>query len=113
MLPIFISGDNMATMDAAFQPGPTVTQNLAVTAGAVSITLNNGNKAATSRSVRVVNNGTTAVWVAFDTTATTTQGMIMLGNTVESFTLPQGTAAISFISTGAAGTVYVTEGVGV
>jgi hypothetical protein len=25
----------------AFQPGPTVTQNLAVTAGAASITLNN------------------------------------------------------------------------
>lgn len=103
----------MATSDAAFQPGPTVTQNLAVTAGAASITLNNLNNKATSRSVRIVNNGSTAVWLAFGTTATTTQGMIMLGNTVESFTLPQGTTSISIISTGTAGTVYVTEGVGV
>lgn len=102
----------MATYDATFQPGPTVTQNLAVTGGAASITLNNTNQRATSRTIRVVNNGTTAIWMAFDTTATTTQGMCMLGNTVESFTLPQGCATISLISTGAAGTVYVTEGVG-
>jgi hypothetical protein len=39
--------------------------------------------------------------------------MIMLGNTVESFTLPQGATSISFISTGAAGTAYVTTGEGV
>ena len=93
----------------AFQPGPTVTQNLAVTAGAAAITINN---VAGTRQARIVNNGTTAIWLAFDTTATTTQGMIMLGNTVESFTLPQACASISMISTGAAGTAYVTVGVG-
>lgn len=99
----------MGMQDRAFQPGGTVTQTLAVTAGAASITLNN---TAGTRAVRVVNNGSTAVWLAFGTTATTTDGMIMLGNTVESFTLPQACSAISFISTGVAGTVYVTTGEG-
>lgn len=100
----------MGMQERAFQPGPTVTQNLAVTAGAVSITLNN---TVGTRSVRVVNNGSTAIWLAVNATATTTQGMIMLGNTVESFTLPQQATSISFISTGAAGTVYVTTGEGI
>jgi hypothetical protein len=94
----------------AFQPGPTVTQNLAVTAGAASITLNN--TAGTRQARVVVAGGTTNVWVAFDTTATTTQGMILLGNTVESFTLPQGCATMSFISTATGMTAYVTVGVG-
>jgi len=80
----------------AFQPGPTVTQNLAVTAGAAAITLNN--TAGTRQARIVVAGGTTNIWVAFDTVATTTQGMIMLGNTVESFTLPQACSSISFIS---------------
>lgn len=94
----------------AFQPGPTVTQNLAVTAGAAAITLNN---TAGTRQARIVTaGGTTNVWVAFDTVATTTQGMILLGNTVESFTLPQGCASLSFISTATGMTVYVTIGVG-
>lgn len=93
-----------------FQPGPTVTQNLAVTAGAASITLNN---TAGTRQVRVVSSGgTTNVWCAFDTTATTTQGMLILGSTVESFTLPQGCTTMSFISTATGMTVYVTVGVG-
>lgn len=93
-----------------FQPGPTVTQNLAVTAGAASITLNN---TVGTRQVRVVNSGgTTNVWVAFDTTATTTQGMLLLGNTVESFTLPQACTTMSFISTATGMTVYVTVGNG-
>lgn len=99
----------MSIENRAFQPGPTVTQNLAVTAGAVSITLS---PVQNIRQVRVVNSGTTAVWVAFDTTATTTQAMCMLGNTVETFTPPQGCTTMSFISTGAAGTVYVTSGNG-
>jgi hypothetical protein len=94
----------------AFQPGPTVTQNLAVTAGAAAITLNN---TAGTRQARIVSSGgTTNVWVAFDTTATTTQGMLILGNTVESFTLPQGCSSISCISTATGMTVYVTLGVG-
>lgn len=100
----------MGMQDRAFQPGPTVTQSLAVTAGAAAITLNN---TVGTRSVRVVNNGTTAVWLAIGSTATTTQGMVMLGNTVETFTLPQQASSISFISTGAAGTVYVTTGEGI
>jgi archaellum component FlaF (FlaF/FlaG flagellin family) len=99
----------MTMENRAFQPGNTVTQYLAVTAGAASITLN---VTAGTRQVRVVNNGTTAIWLAFDTTATTTQGMVMLGNTVESFTLPQQCSSISVISTGAAGTVAVTTGNG-
>ena len=102
----------MATYDAAFQPGPTVTQNLAVTAGAASITLNNANQRATARTVRIVNSGSAAVFAAFDTTATTTQGMVMLPNTVESFTLPQGCATVSFISTTTGNTVYLTTGDG-
>lgn len=104
----------MSVENRAFRPGNTVTQNLAVTAGAASITLNSSNIANASRAVRIVNAGTTSIAMAFDTTATTTQGMVMLGNTVESFTLPQGVSAISFISlSGAAGTVYVTQGDGV
>ena len=99
----------MSIENRSFQPGPTVTQNLAVTAGAAAISLN---ITTGTRQVRVVNNGTTAVWVAFDTTATTTQGMCMLGNTVETFTLPQACSSISVISTGVAGTVYVTTGNG-
>lgn len=101
----------MAAYDATFQPGPTVTQNLAVTAGAASITLNNNGRAL-SRTVRVVNSGSNSVFVSFDTTATTTQGMIMLPNTVESFTLPQACATISFIATATGNTVYVTTGDG-
>lgn len=102
----------MAAYDQTFQPGPTVTQNLAVTATAASITLNNLNNRSTARSVRIVNSGSTSVWVDFSTTATTTQSMLMLPNTVESFTLPQGCTAISCISTTTAGTVYVTTGDG-
>lgn len=94
----------------AFQPGPTVTQNLAVTAGAAAITLNNTGG---TRQARIVTSGgTTNVWIAFDTTATTTQGMLLLGNTVESFTLPQGCSSISAISTATGMTIYVTIGVG-
>ena len=94
----------------AFQPGPTVTQNLAVTAGAAAITLNN---TAGTRQVRIVTSGgTTNVWVAFDTTATTTQGLLLLGSTVECFTLPQGSSSLSFISTATGMTVYCTIGVG-
>lgn len=94
----------------AFQPGPTVSQSLAVTAGAASITLNN---LGGTRQMRVVTaGGTTNVWCAFDTVATTTQGMLLLGNTVESFTLPQQCSTISFISTATGMTVYVTIGVG-
>jgi hypothetical protein len=104
----------MSIENRAFLPGPTVTQNLAVTASAASITLNSNNTANKSRTVRVLNSGTTAIAIAFDTTATTTQGMVMLGNTVETFTLPQGCTTMSLISlSGAAGTVYVTQGEGV
>jgi hypothetical protein len=94
----------------AFQPGPTVTQNLAVTAGAAAITLNN--TAGTRQARIVVSGGTTNVWVDFTTVATTTQSMIMLGNTVECFTLPQQCSSLSFISTATGMTVYCTIGVG-
>lgn len=102
----------MATYDAAFQPGPTVTQNLAVTAGAASITINNGNSKATARTVRAVNSGSNAIFIMFDTTATTTQGMMMLPNTVESFTLPSGCTTISAIATSTGNTIYITTGDG-
>jgi hypothetical protein len=94
----------------AFQPGPTVTQNLAVTAGAAAITLNNLNG---TRQARVVcSGGTTNVWLAFDSVATTTTGLLMLGNTIECFTLPQQCSSISAISTATGMTIYVTVGVG-
>ena len=102
----------MATYDAAFQPGPTVTQNLAVTAGAASITINNLNRQASARTIRAVNSGGSAIFVAFDTTATTTQGMMMLPNTVESFTLPSGSTTISALSTTTGNTLYITVGDG-
>jgi len=102
----------MATYDAAFQPGPTVTQNLAVTAGAASITINNLNALASARTVRVVNSGSAVVFMAFDATATTTQGMMMLPNTVESFTLPNGCTVISAIATTTGNSIYVTVGDG-
>lgn len=100
----------MSNQVRAFQPGPTVTQNLAVTAGAASITLNN---LAGTRQLRVVaSGGTTNVWVAFDTTATTTQGLLLLGGTVECFTVPQGATTLSAISTATGMTIYATIGVG-
>lgn len=100
----------MSNQVRAFQPGPTVTQNLAVTAGAASITLNN---TAGCRQLRIVTSGgTTNVWVAFDTTATTTQGLLLLGGTVECFTVPQGAATLSAISTATGMTIYATVGVG-
>lgn len=102
----------MATYDAAFQPGPTVTQNLAVTAGAASITINNLNRQASARTIRAVNSGGSVIFVAFDTTATTTQGMMMLPNTVESFTLPNGSTTISALSTTTGNTLYITVGDG-
>lgn len=102
----------MAASNQTFQPGPTVTQNLAVTAGAASITLNNLNNRSTARTIRAANSGSNAVFVAFDTTATTTQGMILLPNTVESFTLPQGTTTISAIATSTGNTIYITTGDG-
>lgn len=100
----------MGMQERAFQPGPTVTQNLAVTATAASITLNNTSG---TRSVRIVNSGSTAIFLAINAVATTTQGMIMLPNTVESYTLPQQATTISAISTTTAGTVYVTIGEGI
>jgi len=99
----------MSNQVRAFQPGPTVTQNLAVTAGAASITLNN---LAGTRAARIATSGTTPVFVAFDTTATTTQGMILLGNSREVITLPQQCSTISAIATATGVTLYVTIGNG-
>jgi len=102
----------MSIENRAFKPGPTVSQNLAVTAGAASIVLNNLNRAKSSRTVRIANNGSNPVFLSFVTTATTTQGMCMLGNTVEVFTLPQECTAVSLIAIATGSTVYVTEGEG-
>jgi hypothetical protein len=99
----------MSTEIRAFQPGPTVSQNLAVTAGAAAITLNNTGG---TRQARIVTSGTTAVFLAFDTVATTTQGMIVLGNTTEVITLPQACATISAIATATGVTLYVEIGTG-
>jgi len=75
-----------------------------------AITLNN---TAGTRQCRIVTSGgTTNVWMAINSTATTTQGMLLLGGTVECFTLPQAASTLSFISTATGMTVYCTIGVG-
>jgi len=100
----------MSIENRAFQPGPTVTQNLAVTAGAASITLNN---LSGTRSVRVVTSGTTPIFITLDgTTATTTTGMVVLGNTQQVFTVPQQSSVVSAIATATGVTLYVTVGSG-
>lgn len=100
----------MSIENRAFQPGPSVTQSLAVTAGAAAITLNN---TIGTRQIRVVTSGTTPVFITMDgSTATTTTAMIILGNTQQVFTIPQQGAVVSAIATATGVTLYVTVGNG-
>ena len=89
-----------------FSPmGDTV--NVAVTGTAQSLTLTVGNY-----NVRLANVGTQTIFVRFDgTTATATNALPMLPNTVEMFAKGASTA-ISVIAGTTGSTLYATTGVG-
>lgn len=66
-----------------------------------------------TQTVRIVVSGTDPVFFVRGTStvvSSTTTGTPMLGNTVETFLLPNDITHIAFISTGTASTVYVTTG---
>lgn len=92
------------------QKGSTV--NLAVTAstGNVAIT----RPGVGTQTVRILASGNDPVFLNFGTssavTATLAAGMPMLGNTIETFLLPNDITHIAAISTGTATTIYITTG---
>jgi hypothetical protein len=91
----------------------TITQSVTAASVAVALNYNNG-----TRAVRIVNSGTTPIAVQFGvstatTTAVATTSTVMLGNTVEVFTIPPELQAVATIGVGgAAGTAYIQIGEG-
>lgn len=90
---------------------PTAQAALAVTASAQALTLPVYPQA---NQVRIAVIGTDPVAWAYGnaTGLTLANGVPMIGNSVETFTLPQGTTQMSFISSGTASTVRVVLGEG-
>jgi hypothetical protein len=90
-----------------------VTVNEAVTGSAetVSIAAALGDR---DGAVRIANIGTVTIFITLDgTTPTTSNGIPMIANTVECFSMPQGKTAVKHIASGAGSTIYVTPGRGV
>jgi hypothetical protein len=98
-------------MAFAFQPrgGAASTVSIAVTASAQAVGL--PVLAAESCTVRLVNAGTQTVFIAFTGTAVAATSMPMLANTVEVFSMPNG-SALSVIAAATGSTLYATVGDG-
>lgn len=93
-----------------FQIHNQVSQNnLAVTASNQSITVPAG---LGNRSVRIVVEGTVAIYFQLNGVATVAGSTKMLAGTVETFFLPQDTAVIGYIAGGVGSTISVTFGEG-
>lgn len=93
------------------QVGNTV--NTAVsTAGTSRVAVTRPNMG--TQTVRIVNSGTETIFLQFGkdntVTASTTTGMPMLGNTVETFLLPNDITHIAAVAASAGNTMYVTTG---
>lgn len=96
----------------SFEPtGATV--NEAVTTSAETVSIAN---AVSDRdgSVRIANIGTQTVFIRLDgTTPTTSNGIPVLANTVECFSMPAGKTDVKHIASATGSTIYVTPGRGV
>jgi hypothetical protein len=102
-------------MDFAFQPAgafgatPAASTSLAVTLVVQQLAL----PAFVGQSMRLVNNGTASIAWSFGVSAnlSMTNGVVMLPNTAEMFTVPVGTTQLSVIGS-AAGTSVLTASIG-
>lgn len=98
---------------ASNQTTPAGTANGAVTASVTQITLPNG-PYDTETVGRFVNIGTQTIFWAYGTQSSlsVSNGVPMLPNTVETFSLPPGITTISVIAAATGSTLYVTAGDG-
>lgn len=93
-------------MEFAFQPAgaqgatPTASTTLAVTTSVAQLTLPVWPQA---KSLRLVNNGAAAIAWSYGVSAnlSMTNGVVMLPNTVETFSIPPGTTQLSVIGAAA------------
>ena len=90
---------------------PSSTQSVAVTVAEQTLSFPDVNG---SRTLRLVNSGSTTIFILINgsTTVTTANGFPMLGNTVEMFAAPN-TCTVRVIAGGAGSTLYVTSGMGI
>lgn len=99
----------------SFRPTPKTTVNIAVGAASAAVKLTDD---PADLSVRVYNDGSATVWIAFDgpsATATLTQDIPIPSKGVEVFTAQAGAGAplyVAAIAAGATGNVYFTLGMG-
>lgn len=105
---------------AANQNPPKAQDNIVTTAAVQTLTLTNTANAAgggteTEATIRVVNQGSDVTAFCFGVQAglLLANGIVMLPNTVETFTLPQGVTALSVIGSAGGNTLRVTSGDGV
>lgn len=99
------------TLLRAFKP-VGATQNIAVTASAQALTLNN---LIGTRTIRLFNSGTLNVFVDFTTganSATTTTSIPIAPGSVELFTIASDVSTVSVLSSGTGNTLYTTIGEG-
>lgn len=102
----------MSVIGRAFE-ATGLTQNEAVTTSAETITLTT---ALSDRDgvVRIANIGTQTIFLTFDgTTPTVNNGVAMIANSVEVFSMPAAKLAIKHIAAATGSTIYVTPGRGV
>lgn len=102
------------TPRASNQTTPAGTVNGAVTASVTQINLPTGAPYATETVGRFVNSGTQTIFWAYGSEASLSpsNGVPMLPNTVETFTLPPGISQISVIAGATGSTLYITAGDG-
>lgn len=99
---------------ASNQTPPAGTTNGAVTAGVTQIALPAPAPYETETTGRFVNSGSQVIYWAYGTQAglTAANGVPMLPNTVETFTIPAGVSQISVIAAATGSTLYITAGDG-
>lgn len=95
-----------------FQPvagANTATDTIAATAKTLTLPLGT---ASPNRQLRIANVGTATVFITFGVTATVSNGMPILTNTVVSITPPPNSTTMSYIGSAANGSIYATLGSG-
>lgn len=99
---------------ASNQNPPAGTTNGAVTAAVTQINLPGTAPYETETTGRFVNSGAQTIFWAYGTQAglTAANGIPMLANTVETFTIPAGVSTISVIAAATGSTLYITAGDG-
>jgi hypothetical protein len=95
-----------------FEPKVGATVNIDVSSSSQSVSFG----AAPIDQVRVMNNGTATVWIAFGSgsaTATTTAGIPIGPGAAEVFTTPSNADYAAAIAAGSTGKIYFTPGSGI